>query len=106
MPNGIVKIGSNGLTPLKTEGQYILYKEGISVRSLQYKGILGILCLLLTCQYDISGKTVFLFLLAVFCFCLTDLGSEKLATRDLYICIWHPFPFHACCLFFPPSGFL
>ena len=77
MPNGIVKIGSNGLTPIKTEGQYILYKEGISVRSLQYKGILGILCLLLTCQYDISGKTVFLFLLAVFCFCLTDLGSEK-----------------------------
>lgn len=80
MPNGIVKIGSNGLTPIKTEGQYILYKEGISVRSLQYKGILGILCLLLTCQYDISGKTVFLFLLSVFCFCLTDLGSEKPAT--------------------------
>ena len=80
MPNGIVKIGSNGLTPIKTGGQYILYKEGISVRSLQYKGILGILCLLLTCQYDISGKTVFLFLLAVFCFCLTDLGSEKPAT--------------------------
>ena len=80
MPNGIVKIGSNDLTPIKTEGQYILYKEGISVRSLQYKGILSSLCLLLTCQYDISGKTVFLFLLAVFCFCLTDLGSEKPVT--------------------------
>ena len=69
------------------------------MRNLQYKGILSVLCLLLACQYDISGKTIFLFLLAVLCSCVTDLGGQKPFTAVL-IC-----SFGVLSLFIPGACF-